>query len=97
MSPRLPSFATTEQTKRTKEMRIKEETTIAWHALISGLGLIAWARGHATASGERTEGRAGAQGAAEGLPLHQQVSGRATTVISMSRIGYHGYRRTKTA
>lgn len=86
-------FATTKQTKRTKQMRVKREATMAWHTLISGLGLIAWARGHATASEERTEERAQA---AEGLLLHwqQQVSACATTVVSMSQMGYHG-RRTK--
>lgn len=71
-------------------MRVKREASMAWHTLISGLGLIAWARGHATASGETTEERVRAQ-AAEGLLLHrqQQVSACATTVVSMSRMGYH--------
>lgn len=69
---------------------------MAWHALISGprsnrVGLRARNRE------QRKDGRAGAQ-AAERLLLHrqQQVSARATTVVSMSRMGDHG-RQTKTA
>lgn len=71
----------------------KEETTIAWHALISSQCLIAVARG-ARNSERRKNGKEkveknGGKGDNRGGGLHrqQQVSARATTVISMSRIG----------